>query len=719
MKKILSLVLVVSLLLAFTTILLATDKSYTVSGKITTENPGVGATVSLLEGGETKYSVTLDAADGTGTVTQTFALTGVAAGTYDLVVTKASHLSYTVTGVIVENADVDLTASEEPLIAEMKLHAGDINGDTCIDIKDMALLTSDNTYNLSFDQAETKAADVNGDSVFDVKDLMIVTSDYNYSKAPVEVVYVKPTERFVYERVVLLGVDGCGAFFRNASTPNMDAIFADGAVTYRMKAEDPSISAQCWGAMLHGVTSKVHGVTNDIAASYRFSPKSPYPSIFRVVDEAYPDVALAAFSTWDPINYGLIEEGLGVYKATAGNDSLLTDKILNYLDENDPKLLFVQFDNCDGAGHSSGYGSEKHFDQLTTTDGYIGQIYDKLEELGRIENTLFIVTGDHGGTPQGGHGGATAAEMNVIFAAAGKSIKPGGEPESRSEGGSLGNMQIRDVASVVLYAFGLEQPKTWTGTVPADLFVGEDGWKRPIPEKVYYYPHRTHENEPTPSSGSGEYITDFINESRIISYLTFDGNTRDQMGKSTTSGGTKSFTEGFFGRAIELSGGYVELTGVKPGKNSFSVSMWVKTSGVSSDPCLISNKNWHNGSNPGFVLSLRETDIKFNAGNGSSRMDNEFPLPSDYEDGWMHVVMVVDRTENTISLSYDFGTLRTFSIPSNLQSSSFDGISGLVIGQDGTLGYEPLYATIDEVVVFNGAITQSDVDSLAKYYGVK
>ena len=59
-----------------------------------------------------------------------------------------------------------------------------------------------------------------------------------------------------FKHVVIIGVDGGGAFFKDTYTPNMDAIFADGSFTYDWRAVSPSISAQNWGAMLHGVLEK-------------------------------------------------------------------------------------------------------------------------------------------------------------------------------------------------------------------------------------------------------------------------------------------------------------------------------------------------------------------------------------------------------------------------------------------------------------------------------
>ena len=55
------------------------------------------------------------------------------------------------------------------------------------------------------------------------------------------------------KRVILFGIDGAGTFFEQAETPNIDRIFKEGAVSNRTLTELPSISAECWGSMLHGV----------------------------------------------------------------------------------------------------------------------------------------------------------------------------------------------------------------------------------------------------------------------------------------------------------------------------------------------------------------------------------------------------------------------------------------------------------------------------------
>ncbi|MBQ9717155.1 MAG: alkaline phosphatase family protein, partial [Clostridia bacterium] len=154
-----------------------------------------------------------------------------------------------------------------------------------------------------------------------------VSEDPAEPEAPAEEAPAEPeTEEFVYERVVLLGVDGAGNFFRDIDTPNLDRIFENGAVSYDVLTSDPTISAECWGSMLHGVTPECHRLSNSLVSSTPYDPDSEFPSVFRIIRENDPDAVLASFCNWNPINVGIIEDNLGVHK-DSGGDAVITRKI--------------------------------------------------------------------------------------------------------------------------------------------------------------------------------------------------------------------------------------------------------------------------------------------------------------------------------------------------------------------------------------------------------
>ena len=93
---------------------------------------------------------------------------------------------------------------------------------------------------------------------------------------------------------------------------------------------------------------------------------------------------------------------------------------------------------------------------------------ERKSDAGILDDTLFIVIADHGGANspdgKGHHGGWTDGEKYVTFAAAGKGVNAV----------EIEEMNIRDLASIVLYALGIGIPEIdeqgWTSQIPAGMF---------------------------------------------------------------------------------------------------------------------------------------------------------------------------------------------------------------------------------------------------------
>lgn len=523
-----------------------------------------------------------------------------------------------------------------------------------------------------------------------------------------------------YDRVIIIGVDGAGTF-DYAETPYINKIISAGTATYTAQTVTPSISTQAWTSMFHGVEPEIHGETNSTTGDY-YDPDSAYPSFMRVVREADPEANLASFTTWGDINHGIIEENIGVYKVNPADDADNTAKIIEYITVNDPKVLYVQYDYVDKAGHGTGFGSQHYINQLEITDGYIGQLMKKLNELGYLKDTLVIITADHGGTADGNHGGGSTEEMTTMIAVAGNTVVKGGKMTSLDSRGNEIAPRITDIAAIVLYALGYDAPDTWTATVPGGLFNGVSATVRPEPTIPYVVDHRDNESQTAPEGG----VTSAIDAGRILAYQNLDKNS------GAAIGGEAQYVDGFYGEAVKLDGGYVEIPDFAPEKDSFSIAFWFKTplhrfSKPTDDSVVLANKTW-NGIEAGFLVSL---DYKFtgmdynmfrlifNFADGTDRMDCEFPLPEDWQDGWVHVILSVDREAGTVGVSYDFGAFSKQQIPEELKDASMNGEGGLILGQDSSYEYASLPGTIDDMIVISGAVTAEDVAALAAYYGIK
>ena len=271
--------------------------------------------------------------------------------------------------------------------------------------------------------------------------------------------------------VIVIGVDGAGAWFKDADTPNFDRIFSKGAVTFKALSSKPTISAECWGSMLIGVGPEVHKLTNKRVSILPYPIWSKHPTIFRRIRKAYPEAELGSYCDWNPITKGIVEKFIRVSHHTA-RDKELTPMICDYIAKKRPDFLFVHFDSTDGAGHKNGYGTENHLNAICEVDKLIGDVYSSIEKSGILDETLFMIISDHGGTVEengkGSHGGWTDAEKYVTFAAIGKGVC----------NGEIKAMNIRDLAAIVLYALGVKAPefdeKGWTSQIPEGIFEGID-----------------------------------------------------------------------------------------------------------------------------------------------------------------------------------------------------------------------------------------------------
>ena len=125
--------------------------------------PGAGVTVSVsVTGGA---DVTLNGQTVSG---ENAAFGGVAAGTYDLVVKKGGCLTYTIKGVNVSNADIDL--------GEIVMVAGDVNSDDKINIADMGVFRQE--FGKTGEAIGNAFTDVNGDGKVNIADMGVFRQNF-------------------------------------------------------------------------------------------------------------------------------------------------------------------------------------------------------------------------------------------------------------------------------------------------------------------------------------------------------------------------------------------------------------------------------------------------------------------------------------------------------------------------------------------------------------
>jgi Uncharacterized proteins of the AP superfamily len=272
------------------------------------------------------------------------------------------------------------------------------------------------------------------------------------------------------QHVILIGLDGWGAYsVEKADMPNVKALMANGSYTLKKRSVLPSSSAVNWASMFMGAGPELHGYTEwgsqkpDLPSRV-ISHYGIFPSVFGLLRDAYPEAEIGYEYEWGGMYYLSEMEAMNFrmqvknYKENQDTTAIIA---CNYIKEKKPNLFAVIYDDPDAVGHGAGHDTPEYYEVLTNLDKYIGEIIQATKDAGIYDETIFIVTADHGGIEKG-HGGKTMAEMETPFIISGKNVKPGYQFEE--------SMMQFDVAATIAYAFGLEQPQVWIGRPMSQVF---------------------------------------------------------------------------------------------------------------------------------------------------------------------------------------------------------------------------------------------------------
>ncbi len=506
-----------------------------------------------------------------------------------------------------------------------------------------------------------------------------------------------------YKRVFMLGIDGMGAFCKNAETPVMDELFKNGATTHVALASRPTISAECWTSMLTGARPEVHKLTNA-----DMHPIEGLPTLFGYIREAFPDAETAAFTDWSPIAFNIISPTGGANKLDGGHDDELVGRLENYLDEKDPKFLFVQFDSVDGAGHTYGYGTQEHLNRISHCDGLLGRIIAKYKQYDRMEDTLFIVTADHGGTPKHSHGGWTDGEKLVFLGVSGKTVMPG----------QIGEVCMRDFPAIVLHAFGIKAPEFdpdgFASQMPVGIF--EDAG---IKDRVKLYPPvKTFQSFPEKKKGEKGYITDYVPADQIMFRLGFEEEEESYNdpdgGKPFTveSGRLKRYSNGVRGFCGELGYGTFKLSNLTH-SDKFSFSQWFLSNDNYCDELLILDS--YEPGKPFFQLWVKNAHMALLFFDENRKYIDELAIQELKETSsgqtWKHFLFTVDLSENTFTavLNFEESTKVTKKFKADLRK--FFVFDSLIVGEN-TLERR-IYRMLDDIMMIDGDF---DMAKLEEYY---
>ncbi|VDG24113.1 LamG-like jellyroll fold domain-containing protein [Lactiplantibacillus mudanjiangensis] len=344
---------------------------------------------------------------------------------------------------------VDMNAVTEQAITIHAKDINDYNGDGIIGVGDVALAPT-----------ERKAAVAQAAEIRPYKHVVVLTTDGGGNPWDPEGMYYTKSNsilpKWTTDKTILSKRE-------NAYT--MDLFNNKFAMSTSAKSVKPSISAQNYSSMLHGIAwgemEKSYQMDNASAAQKYFADfdkkEAKYPSIFKVLQHNIPTRGLAAFAEWDPIINGIIEPDATVQSSKSAAWKSFDD-VANYIDSdqfNDTALMYMQSDQMDHQGHSHGWYNDEYWKTYKNYDAMFKRVMDNLEKTGHVHDTLVIANADHGGSGLS-HGSSDPSNMDIFLGLGGETVDAG----RRLKGGSNA-----DISALVLNALQVKKPSSMKGEV--------------------------------------------------------------------------------------------------------------------------------------------------------------------------------------------------------------------------------------------------------------
>ena len=278
--------------------------------------------------------------------------------------------------------------------------------------------------------------------------------------------YEGSAARVAPKHVILVGWDGfAGNTVEPAKIPTLRKLMAEGAWTVHSRSILPSASSCCWHSIFTCSASEQHGY---IAWN---SQKPAFPAAAVADNGLYPDIMYMLRQQKPSSEIGFIYDWTGMGFVADTNacsyvermpQSNITDRAVAYIKEKKPTFFTVYYDSPDDKGHGKGWGSPEYQARVTELDAELSRILDAVKEAGILEDTVVMVTSDHGGKGKS-HGGPTLSEMERPVVLWGKGVKRG--YELKFPGTNY------DTGATLAALLGIEPPSCWIGRPFDEAFV--------------------------------------------------------------------------------------------------------------------------------------------------------------------------------------------------------------------------------------------------------
>ena len=270
----------------------------------------------------------------------------------------------------------------------------------------------------------------------------------------------------IAKRILIISVDGLRPdAISQAPMTNLLALMQGGAYSLKAQTIFPSVTLPAHTSMLSGLCPAKHGIDWDIYLPLRGFAKGS--SLFTIAHAA--GMMTAMFVGKEKLRQVTVPETTDVFRFINDTDPVIAQVLTQEFPANFG-VLFVHFPSVDLTGHAYGWMSPQYLSAAQAADNSIGMLLKDLDDHGLRQETLVIVSSDHGGHAQT-HGSNMPEDMTIPWIISGPGVQPGELTTA---------IQTTDTAATAAWALGLTRPAEWDGWPVFEAF-GQPAQPRPIP----------------------------------------------------------------------------------------------------------------------------------------------------------------------------------------------------------------------------------------------
>jgi hypothetical protein len=201
-------------------------------------------------------------------------------------------------------------------------------------------------------------------------------------------------------RVLIVSIDGLRPDLAlMAEMPNLRGLLTTASYTFWARTTDVALTLPSHASMLTGVTPARHTIdwNEDVAGERLRYPA--FPTLFELAKRAgYTTALVSGKSKFVALARPGSVDWLEVPPVGVNpSDREVAALAATLISEMSPQVMAVHFGDVDRAGHAHGWASPEQFDAIAKADAALATVLAALRGGGTFEETLLIVTADHGG----------------------------------------------------------------------------------------------------------------------------------------------------------------------------------------------------------------------------------------------------------------------------------------------------------------------------------